>query len=304
MMTTNKDEGGDPADAPADFAMIGWHVVALIDFLGQSSHLAKWDFVPQSASQQTEWLNAVRASMVRVQSWRKEFEKQFSDTEEILMGHKGARYRSAPPEEQRQFDELRQHSLHHGYFSDTIVFYSPLLNEHGYLQVSNIAAFLGTCGPLLLQGLATKTVFRGAIEVGVLSRFPTGDPYGPALATAHYLESKIAQYPRIVVGSTLMSYLDAIEKSADEEASARVNKGVAALCRKLITRDDDGHFIVDYLNDTFARAGDDPAGWRHVQDTAFAVATSELERFRKEGDQKLVGRYERLVAYFKTHGSV
>lgn len=303
MMTAKKHEDGNRADDPTDAAMFGWHVVALIDILGQSSQLAKWDFVPDSLSPQSEWLEAVRASLGRVLSWREEFEKQFAEYEDPLMGHKGARYTSAPAAEQRQFDEFRQHSLNHAHFSDTLIFYSPLMNKHGYLQVGNVAGFLITCGALLLAGLAGKTVFRGAIDVGMLSRFPAGDPYGPALAKAHHLESKVAKYPRIVVGSGLFSYLDAIEKKSGTDAPTRAIQAGAAWCRSLIGKDDDSQPIVDYLNENFAGLADDSEGWRHVQGTAFDFARGELQRFRKEGNQKLAERYERLVGYFNTHGS-
>lgn len=59
-------------------ANFGQHVVALIDLLGQSSELAKWDFVPTSNSEMERWLTAVKSSMGRVIQWREEFEKQLA----------------------------------------------------------------------------------------------------------------------------------------------------------------------------------------------------------------------------------
>ena len=292
----------DAADSEG-VAQFGCYVVALVDVLGQASELAKWNHVPDSLDLQSDWLTAVRASMGRVQLLREQFEKRLVEFKQVLMGHEGASYRSAPPEEQRQFNEFKSFSLCHRHFSDTVLFYSPLMNEHGYLQVSSIAGFLVTCGGLVLEGLARKIAFRGAIDVGVLSTFPSGDPYGPALARAHCLESKKAQYPRIVVSPAVVSYLDWIEKQPGGDAATRAISAGATWCRGFIGEDDDGEVIVDYLNGSLAAVGGYPAEWRPTQQRAFEFASNELRRFQNEGNEKLVKRYERLVAYFRGHGS-
>jgi hypothetical protein len=308
-MASTDDAGSLTAEQRCGMAMFGLHVVALIDLLGQPAQLAKWDSVPQRATETSAWESAVRNTVGRMLMWRDEFNKRFEGYLQTLRNGQEQFALSRPPEVLQQFDEYRQTTIQHQHFSDSLIFYSPLVNEHGYLQVSNVIAMLCTCGALMLEALRRQSVFRGAIEVGVLTRFPAetegcpGDPYGPALAKAHCLESMAAEYPRIVVGPGVLSYLEALRKDAADDSPARANRVVADLCCHHIAKDSDGRWIVDYLNDTFARAGGKPAGWRQTQADAFTFVQAELARFRNEGNEKLLKRYERLAAYFVAHGS-
>lgn len=292
-----------------DTALFGLHVLALIDFLGQASELAKWDSVPQHFPPPADWLDAVRNTHGRVLMWREEFEKRFAAYLQSLRKYEERFAPKEPSDLRQKFDEYRQTSIRHQHFSDTLIFYSQLQNEHGYWQVSNVAGMIVTCGALMLAALNHKSVFRGAIEVGMLTHFPSdsdgrpGDPYGPALAKAHHLESKVGDYPRIVVGPTLLSYLDATIKDPDTDRVALANRAIALQCRQHLSQDTDGCWMVDYLNDTFATAGGNPAGWRKLQADAFAFVQAELARFRAAGHAKLTSRYERLDAYFRSRGS-
>jgi len=283
--------------------MFGPHVVALIDFLGQASALARWDFVPSGAAEVSQWSLAVRQSMGRVALWRDEFRQQFEQYHSTKRDHENLFISRVPAETGDRFNDFRQTALHHQYFSDTIIFYSPLQNEHGYWKVSNVAAFFVVCSLRFLTSLTEHTPLRGSIEVGMLSQFETGDPYGPGLAKAHQLESEVADYPRIVVGPTLLSYLDWLENNSGDDGATKANRIISSKCRDLITQDSDGRWILDYLNDTFANACDKAAEWRKTQAKAFAFVQAELDSFRDKGDKKLTERYERLAAYFVSRGS-
>ena len=280
----------------------GPHVVTLIYFLGQASELAKWNFTPLNPAQMKEWLPAVRSTMGRVIRWRGEFEKAFSQSKANSDRFVEQSSADQPAERRRQLAEYRETSLNTAHFSDTLIFHSPLQNEHGYWQVANVAAMISTCGVLMLTALASKTVFRGAIEVGMLSRFPTGDPYGPALAKAHFLEANVAKYPRIIIGPGLISYLHAMLINPDTGWSAQANRAIADLCQKWLVKDADDWLIVDYLSVEFAPDAATGMLARNVQRQALAFVQSEHDRFVKEGNDKLVERYERLLAYFRSRG--
>ena len=167
--------------------------------------------------------------------------------------------------------------------------------------MSNICSMIATSGVLMLAALKSKTVFRGAIDVGMLTRFPSGDPYGPALARAHKLESKVADYPRIVIGQGVLSYLDGIERSERRDPAIRAIQALATQCRAYMAQDCDGNWIVDYLNDAFAGAGGDPATWRAHQADGLEFIQAELARFQSSGSKELVARYKRLQSYFQSH---
>jgi len=297
-----KNEGrSESADASSDaMAMFGPHVVALIDFLGQSTELAKWDYLPAALSPSHPWVQAVRDTLGRVMMWREEFQKRYGEFQSEMDDLANYRSVGQPDHLRRQFDEYRKTSLHAAHFSDTLIFYSQLQNERGYRQMSNVCRMIVISGALMLAALNAKTVFRGAIEAGMLTRFPTGDPYGPALAKAHQLESKVADYPRIVVGPGVLSYLDAVEQAEGTDPPIRAIQEVAARCRTYLGQDFDGRWMVDYLNDAFANTCGDPTAWRKLQADGLVFVQAELTRFRKEGNEKLVRRYQRLEDYFQT----
>lgn len=304
-MATSKEQPTTPRGNGE--VTIGWYVVALVDFLGQSSELAKWDFVPDDTGTEA-WVPAVRKTYGRVLRWRKEFNQRYAAYVQNLLQFDDRYASSVPVELRRQFVESGKTTIHKRHFSDTLMVYSPLQNKLGYWQISNVLGMIAACGAFMLGGLCSGTPFRGAIEAGVLTHFPAdpdgcpGDPYGPALAKAHYLESKIADYPRIVVGPGVLRYLDWLEGRPGHDALTETNRDAAKLCRGYIAKDADGRWIVDYLNQAFATAGG-RGNLRSLQEQAFAFVQSELGRFRQEEDEKLTKRYERLEAYFRRHGS-
>ncbi len=285
--------------------MLGPYVLALIDLLGQSSELAKWNqLLPQEPDRDDPRLQAVRNTYGRVLKWRERFEEVFTEWENHHESLAHEHSIGKPADQRRMYDEYRENTLHHAHFSDSLIFYSQLQNKHEHWQVRNVTQMVVTSGLLMLAAMCDdKSVLRGAIEVGMLTRFPTGDPYGPALAEAHRLESKFAEYPRILVGPSLLSYLTQIEGNPAGDSVSRVNKGYATECRKYLAQDADGHCIVDYLGDAFANTAGNPGPWRQLQSDAYRFVQHELVRFNKEGNEKLIKRYERLQAYFGSRGS-
>jgi len=302
MATTSDDQSKAARTNGDDKVVFGLYVVALIDFLGQSSELAKWDFAPANPDQGAEWFRAVQASVGRVLAWRTRFEECFRQARAHGERFSQQFSEGQPVELRQRVDEFRKTSLHAAHFSDTLIFYSPLQNEYGYWQVANVASMIATCGTLMLEALARKTVFRGAIEIGMLSRFPTDEPYGPALAKAHDLEAKVADYPRIIVGPDLVSYLDATLRNPKTAAAAMSNRNVAAICHEFIAQDAHGCWIVDYLSEKLAGPTAGTSLRHQVLGEARAFVQAELDRFTKAGDAELAKRYERLLAYFRSRG--
>ena len=114
-------------------------------------------------------------------------------------------------------------------------------------------------------------------------------------------------------------------ENADTSAAADANRSNARDCLKVIAKDKDDQWMVDYLNDHFAALGGNSRAFREVQARAFAFVKAELDRFRvesghsvldravrflrnplvreKNSARKLGNRYERLAAYFRLYGS-
>jgi len=301
MATHKHSQETDSSEDPGT-VIIRPHVVAIIDFLGQSIELAKWESVPKSPHDQEQFEEAIRNSFGRIHAWRMEFERIFTlwlrnqqPPKEVV---------AELPNRGETLLKFQDSSLGFMRFSDTIVVYTPLENQHGYFNAGGTCGFLVVCGTLMLSALFQKTVFRGAIDIGMAGRFPDADLYGPVLANAHQLESKVAQYPRIVVGQEVLKYLQFHVDNPENDGPARANHVTAARCLRMLSQDSDGSWIIDYLNDdAFASPRSDESGRRKLKDGAAKFVNDELERFKSEGNDTLVERYECLVAYFRRSGA-
>lgn len=294
--------GSQPiGDSTSGEVMFGLHAVAMIDFLGQTQQLARWDFIPNTPAQVAEWIQGARATIGRIMTWRQYFEKGFQKFTSFQLPTR--LLAALSPEQQAEFAKMRETAIQVAHFSDSIIVYSPLQNQHNYWQVGNLYAIIVSCGTLLAAALTAHVALRGGLDIGMLARFPSGDPYGPGLAKAYCLESNDARYPRVVVGPGVFSYLDAIEREPGDTPPVRANRDHAADCRRCLTQDSDGKWIIDYLNDHFANLGGDPVSFGRLRDMGFAFVQSERERFQRENDTKLADRYCQLERYFKTHGA-
>lgn len=277
------------------------HVVAVIDFLGQSSELAKLDFLPQSPEQMEPFVEAARRTFGRVMTWRNRFEKWlriWNDSRDLT-----PEFAAQLPDGGKTFREFARTDVAFAHFSDSLIAYSPLENTNGVHNMGCVGGFLHTAGMMMLTALAEKTVLRGGIDIGVAGNFPQAELYGPALAKAHHLESKVAKYPRLIVGQSLVDYLQAHSGNLEDTPQSRANRSVAAWARSLLSTDNDEHIIVDYLGSGFTEIGPNPQDLTELRRRAFAFATAEFKRFQCEGDEKLTERYERLVSYFDSRNA-
>jgi hypothetical protein len=215
-----------------------------------------------------------------------------------------------PEEKKRKFDELRKVTLRYRYFSDTIYAFVPLQTTGFHANAINgIYGIFGACGGMLLGSLAEGKPFRAGIDVGYATELQYGDIFGPAAIKAYEIEQKIAGYPRIVVGDTLLDYLDCLQKKRDpslgkDEEDKEVCKNMAECCLRMIGIDVDGHRIVDYLGEEFrtklykSRENDEEISFDEVFMMAKKYVDSEYKKKWIEKD-KLAARYYLLNRYFK-----
>lgn len=154
----------------------------------------------------------------------------------------------------------------------------------------------------MLAALNRKTVLRGAIEMGMAAELEEADIYGPVLADVHRLESRDAGYPRILVGPRLQAYLHGLASNTERTGPARINRGAANGCMKLLGVDTDGKCIVDYLNDWFSGYPRKSDLWEKYRVEAYHFVLREMSRFEQEGNTKLTKRYREMAAYYESRG--
>jgi hypothetical protein len=179
-----------------------------------------------------------------------------------------------------------------------MVIYLSLRTDRWKLPIRGIFGVLGAAASCFLLCLAAGHPIRGGIELGVAMEMTKGEIYGGALARAYALESKVACYPRIVVGEELIRYLQFTVLQESKDVYATTGKQIAQCCLDLIAVDDDGHPFLDYLGEGFKRhiaAGLD----LEVIRRAYQYVIDCSKKFQRERNTTLAFRYTLLRNYFE-----
>ena len=162
------------------------------------------------------------------------------------------------------------------WFSDNLVMAMPL---DGGLEPGHVVDYLAMYAAFHQLVLGQEEMFaRGAITFGLFYADPEF-VHGPALNEAHALESRAANYPRVILSPRAMSALDETRDRSNLDSQ---------LCAG-----DDGIAFVDYLRyvpyiTPEAGIGDDLARHRDA-------IRRQLERHR--GDLRVAQKYDWLATY-------
>ena len=202
----------------SDTVTFGHYCVALIDILGQREELQKLKNLPSTEDERKEFIQLIKRTFGVIDGIRKLFESFYSG------------YSTPTP-----IDPMLKTNLKFQTFSDTIIIYLPLATIRDHIPLNSIYAAVLACGATFLDAMATGHPLRGGIEIGVGAEIYEGEIYGPALSDAYRLESRVAQYPRIVVGNELISYLWAHKESKETDLRAKFASGMGQYCLYLLT---------------------------------------------------------------------
>jgi hypothetical protein len=142
-------------------------------------------------------------------------------------------------------------------------------------------------------------VIRGGIEVGLAMDIDKDEVYGPALAWAYSLESRVANYPRIVVGESLTRYLQDIASLSPSTKEVMLNSSLAVKALNILKVDDDGNTFLDYLAEDVRNVMILPEQ-THVVQKAYDFVIQESNRHKEEKNTKLGFRYSLLRNYFES----
>jgi hypothetical protein len=275
---------------------VGWHVVALMDLLGQQDALRKVTALPNLENQ--EEIDAFKRKisefyepLIALRQWFAGSVKSFMEG--------GIDASRLTPEEQKLLKKIRSTPIFYRHFSDSVVAHIPLRDNIGKIHCRAIYGVLGATAITFLSCMSHKWAIRGAIEIGLAMDIEGDEIYGPAIARAHTLESKVAQYPRIVIGEELIRYLKGIGGVISNPTfpiDDRVNAGAAAKSIELLAEDNDGQVIVDYLGATIRNVLLDT----EVVKNAYNFIIEECKRYKELQNSKLGFRYSLLRNYFES----
>jgi len=265
---------------------ICWYLVACVDLLGHSNELAKMTGLPVLGDEKAReaFLQQLKSTYGRVNTLHQSF-KSFFETKPENDGRWV--YTQIFPTIQIRTER----------FMDTVFIYLPLMETgNNTAPVSNIYRALTSCASVFLVWLSEGMPVRGGIDIGVAFEPRENEIYGPAVMRAYHLESRVAQYPRIVVGQELLNYLKSKSEATDEDPVTRLNKASADLCFKLLVTDLDGLVALDYLGQEMRNgAGKDLTA---IFENAQRFVLAESEKQQHEKNTKLAIRYTMLRSYF------
>lgn len=285
-----------------------YYLLAFIDVLGQKEVFQNLENQPLTDNH-PQLIEAHKQTAFFVETLRDGFEDFF----DAYTAEKEPSVKVVP-EKMDQFKAMLKSNLKHQRFSDCIQAYVCLHTDKYHSNaVNGVFGTLLACGGMLLLSLASKKAFRAGIEVGLGTELDNGEIYGPVLYKAYDLESKIAEYPRIVIGRELINYLTQLangHKQLPEQAKEDVElcKLMAMRCLKMVVQDLDNVPILDYLgNEFFQSINENPERakeFRDVSNLAFKFVESEYLKRKQAGNKKLALRYYLLLNYFKARKSV
>ena len=277
---------------------VGYYVVAFIDLLGQQERLRALTGLPnkQDPAQMDSFREVLKQTYGVVSIMRKNFQDFFDSFSKRQI--EKSKLNQLTSEQKKQFHQMGGNPIQFQHFSDSTVIFTSLLTDRFKLSIRGIFGVLGAAGTSFLYQLARGYPIRGGVDIGVGMEIKKGEIYGAALAKAYALESKVAKYPRIVLGGEIVHYLKLTANQHPSDVFTGAAKEMAQYCLDMIAIDDDEHAFLDYLGEGFRQHLAEVLNVNVIKN-AYENVTKQLEISRQNQDTKLELRYTQLRKYFE-----
>lgn len=133
-------------------------------------------------------------------------------------------------------------------------------------------------------------LLRGGITVGDVA-LSYGQLFGPAVVRGYALESQVARFPRVIVGEEVLQELRTNPALVVHDAEYDLKE-----TRRLLRRDFDGEYFVDYLR-IIEQELDDRSEYSALLDKHNEFIKRGLKRYR--GKPSIVAKYKWLHEYHR-----
>lgn len=277
-----------------------YYIVAIIDLLGVSESLEKIGGFPTNDSEKSTFISTLRPSFGRVNNFREHIIRIKDSFTGRPLG--GRRPRPLSPEEEKIYLKYSNPKVETEFFSDTAILKINLKENDNYSPITSAWNLFIQLELLMISCLSGNWPIRGAVEVGICAELDPHGLFGQAIARAHYLESRIAEYPRIVIGGHFLEFLNShnhiMEATGIPEAEKRLMLSFSKLIQEFLIEDDDGQIILDYLVATRYGKTANPT-FEEIAKKISINIQKEIECFRKQGNTKLFNRYRKLKNFFQ-----
>lgn len=266
----------------------------LIDLLGQQEEYEKEDLLPRDKGKFIEKLRKTIWAIDNLQQRAGIMVEGATQRIPSLLNNK------INAEQKQLYDEMCRTELKQQRWSDGLVLYTSLLQDDIKCPMNGIFHILASAGSLCFLGLATRQPLRGGIDVAWGVELHENELYGAIVARAYKLESKVAQYPRIVVGEYMVDYLKTISETTEQDIFSQNNRDLSKICLEMLHEDIDGRYILHYLGDGFRRYVSQDQH-QSLYDDASVFVFEEYSKHRRARNTKLAFRYANLIKYFEVH---
>lgn len=276
---------------------LGYYVVAFIDLLGQQEFLRNLTSLPGSKTPQE--IEIIKKDLKNTYGAVKGMRKFFSDSFESFSRRPTKDLSEFTVQQRKEYNSLNNNPIKIQNFSDSVVIYMPLITtDTAKLPIRGIWGIFGAAATTFMCCLAAGHPIRGAIDVGIGMDITKNEIYGPALSRAYTLESRIAKYPRIIIGNELINYLKQLNNQTQPDLTSRTSKQMAGYCLDCLAEDDDGYPILDYLGENYRQCFGDVID-ANVIDKAYNQILNFCAKFQSTNNTKLAFRYTLLRNYFE-----
>lgn len=265
----------------------GDYLIGYFDVLGQSNRLLEFSKAPPEREDAIQHLKQTVGVILGV---RRCFEQYFEAEEELS---------ASLPLDARGI--LNHAGLVHWGFSDTYIVAVALRGDD---QMSAViySIYRTICAASLtwLVSLSRGHPLRGGIEIGPAADIGPAEVYGPALVEAHRLESRIAEYPRIMVGPRCLRLLqDVAHRDVAHHGSLMGARTLSRSCLRLLCEIKNEHAMLDSLGADFLTIIQNKEQTRSTFQRAHEYVSARLRQAEVDEDAKLTSRYQTLQRYFR-----
>lgn len=272
-----------------------YYLTVFIDLVGQKENLREIAELPTNEIEKQQFIEVIKKSVGNVLHLRESFKNYFESANSYVTNTN-----LVLPELREEFVAAQKSEIIVNGFSDSIIISVPLMNnDENCTSINGVhAAISATCGIGLIY-LAAGIPFRAGLDVGIGTRINDKEIYGASLERAYYLESCLAEYPRYLVGDELTTYLISVENQQPITRLGLVAKSLAGFCRKMIIRDTDGRYMLDFLGNSIQETYKDTIN-EDILAKAEEFAVSKYKEYLDQNNDKLSSRYYRLIYYINS----
>jgi hypothetical protein len=258
---------------------LGYHLAVFLDVQGQREKF-KGLRLPKTSDEHAAVQKVLNDTVGFVLGLRTTFRKNFEAFEAGISGKKG---------------HLQPRFVG---FSDSFVVSVPLAPVNGDMEpLVRIFSALSSASTIMMTAFASKHSVRGGIEVGLGVGIGPEEIYGTALGDAYELESKIAKYPRVLIGNTFWDYLCSVRK---EFGNSKSNT-LCAMVQKImdLTAEENGERYLDYLGEVMSKLAR-PGEAKIMVQPGYDFIVAEHGKFVAAKNEKLAERYQKLRVYYES----